>query len=83
MSAFYPHITQWSLEANYLMYVLMSTLVATDKGTMNDHKPLDGYCRISERDSGSLHLDDANKYLKRMGFEMLFEVFEGRGQRTY
>ena len=28
-----------------------------------------------ERDSGSLHSDDANKYFKRMGFEMLFEVF--------
>lgn len=28
-----------------------------------------------ERDNGSSHLDDANKYLKRMGFEMLFEVF--------
>ena len=34
-------------KANYLMYVLMSTLAATDKGTMNDHKPLDGYCRVS------------------------------------
>lgn len=28
-----------------------------------------------ERDSGSLHLDDASKYFKRMGSEMLFEVF--------
>ena len=34
-------------KANYLMYVLMSTLAATDKETMNDHKPLDGYCRVS------------------------------------